>query len=58
MRYTKSDSCSYVLILNVLNCNLLSYKKVYKVALLKLVCGVRGIISGSVSLVSLPEVQL
>lgn len=58
MRNTKSDSCSYVLILNVLNCNLLSYKKVYKVALLKLVCGVRGTFSGSVSLINPTEVQL
>jgi len=58
VKNTKSASCSYVLILNVLSCNLQVYKKVYKVALLKLICGVRGTFSGSVSLISLPEVQL
>lgn len=42
MENTKSDSGSYVLSLNVLNCNFTEYKKVFKVLVLKLISGVRG----------------
>lgn len=58
MRNTKIGSCSYVLNLNVLNCDFQEYNKVFKVALLKLLSGVRGTFSGSVPLINPTEVQL